>query len=81
MTKGWFLTHLFDSSLFQLNQGVVGADRVQRLDVDCLDHSGSGGPNALLHFHGFHHANLLPGGDPLTGPDRDGHYPAGHGGT
>ena len=57
--------------LFQFDHRVVGADRVHGLDSNFFDDSITVGTDALLHLHGFHHANLLTGGNLVAWPDLD----------
>lgn len=67
-----------DGGLFQLHQQIVGADRIHWLDVDRLDHAVPGGSDALLHLHGFQHAEFVAGGDAGSGSDHDRYDAAGH---
>lgn len=60
--------------LFQFDQRVVGADRVHGLDSNLFDDSITVGTDALLHLHGFHHANLLAGGNLVAWPDQNGNH-------
>ena len=60
--------------LFQFDHRVVGADRVHGLDSNLFDDSITVGTDALLHLHGFHHANLLAGGNLVAWPNQDGNH-------
>ena len=60
--------------LFQFDHRVVGTDRVHGLDSNLFDDSITVGTDALLHLHGFHHANLLAGGNLIAWPDQDGNH-------
>lgn len=60
--------------LFQFDQRVVGADRVHGLDSNLFDDSITVGTDALPHLHGFHHANLLAGGNLVAWTDQDGDH-------
>src|SRR5690606_17916121 len=48
-------------------------------DLDVADRSVEGGGQGVFHLHGFQHDDRLTFGDGLSGLDRDGHDPAGHG--
>ena len=67
-----------DGGLFQFHQEIVGADRIHRLNVYRLDHAIPGGPDALLHLHGFQYTQFVAGGDAVSGSDHDRYDAAGH---